>query len=90
MELDDTILHTFIYDENFGFMSDPSAKEPEFKISFGPKDIPIRVYLRDNMQEFLNFLKENKKTIETILYTSGVPEYTNKILNLIDPKREVF
>jgi TFIIF-interacting CTD phosphatase-like protein len=42
------------------------------------------------MQEFMQYLKENKKTIETILYTSGQEDYTNHLLNIIDPKREVF
>jgi len=34
MEIDDVLLHTFIYDENFGFMADPAAKEPEHKLLF--------------------------------------------------------
>jgi hypothetical protein len=37
MELDDTILHTYIYDENFGFMSDPSPRDPEHQILFGER-----------------------------------------------------
>lgn len=90
MELDDTILHTYIYDENFGFMSDPAPREPEYKLHFGSKNIPIKVYLRHYMQDFMDFLKENKHRIETILYTSAIPEYTNLILDQIDPKREVF
>lgn len=90
MELDDIILHTYIYDENFGFMSDPAAKDPEYKLKLGPKNMPIHLYLRDYMQEFMDFLKENRDKIETIIYTSGVPEYTNLIINAIDPKREVF
>jgi len=35
MEIDDILFHTFIYDENFGFMADPAAKEPEHKLLFG-------------------------------------------------------
>lgn len=48
LELDDTLLHTYIYDENFGFMSDPSPRPPDFEVRYGEKEIPIRVYLRDN------------------------------------------
>ena len=29
MELDDVLLHTFICDENFGYMANPSSKEHE-------------------------------------------------------------
>ena len=90
MELDDVLLHTFIYDENFGFMADPAAKDPEYKVHYGKTQIPIHVYLRDHIDEFLTFLKENKDKVETILYTSGVPAYTNLLLDKIDPKREVF
>ena len=53
MEIDDTLLHTFIYNENFGFMSDPSPKEPDHKIYFGDKRIPINVYMRDHAVEFI-------------------------------------
>ena len=37
MEIDDLLLHTFIYDENFGFMSDPAARDPDHRIEFGDK-----------------------------------------------------
>ena len=30
IELDDVLLHTFICDENFGYMANPASKEPEF------------------------------------------------------------
>jgi len=31
MELDDVLLHTFICDENFGYISNPASKDPEFE-----------------------------------------------------------
>jgi TFIIF-interacting CTD phosphatase-like protein len=52
--------------------------------------MPIRVYVRDYMKEFMEYLKKNKNDIETILYTSGVPEYANMLVDIVDPKREVF
>lgn len=48
------------------------------------------MYFRDNMHEFLDFLKNNKDIVEPIIYTSGLPEYTNMLLSLIDPKNEIF
>lgn len=90
MEIDDTLLHTYIYDENFGFMADPAAKDAEHKFHYGELNIPINVYLRDHMKEFMDFLKENKETIEPIIYTSGIADYSTALLNVIDPKNEVF
>ena len=29
MELDDVLLHSFICDENFGYLANPAAKDPE-------------------------------------------------------------
>ena len=90
LEIDDTILHTFIYDENFGFMADPHPKEPEHTLHYGDNRIPIRVYMRDHYEDFLKFLKEHKNIIEPIIYTSGVPTYTDMLLDIIDPKKEIF
>jgi hypothetical protein len=73
MELDDVLLHTYIYDENFGFMSDPAPRDPDFKLIYGERQIPIKVYMRDHWEDFLTFLKEHKNEIEPIIYTSGVP-----------------
>jgi TFIIF-interacting CTD phosphatase-like protein len=28
--------------------------------------------------------------LEPIIYTSGVPEYTNMLLDIVDPKKEIF
>jgi len=90
IELDDTVLHTFIYDENFGFMSDPHPREPEHVLHFGDKRIPIRVYMRAYAHEFLQFFKDNKHIYEPIVYTAGVPGYTELLLDILDPKREIF
>ena len=92
LEIDDTLLHTFIYDENFGFMADPAPRDPEYQLHFGDRNIPINVYMRDHAEEFLAFLKEGKAagTLEPIVYTSGVPAYTDLLLNLLDPKEEIF
>jgi 2-hydroxy-3-keto-5-methylthiopentenyl-1-phosphate phosphatase len=90
MEIDDVLFHTYIYDENFGFMADPAPRDPEHYLKFGDKEIPIKVYMRDNWEKFIEFLKENKNEIEPIVYTSGIPEYTNMLMDIIDPKKEVF
>jgi TFIIF-interacting CTD phosphatase-like protein len=90
IEIDDVLLHTYIYDENFGFMSDPYPREPEHILHYGDKRMPIRVYMRDCWEDFMNFLKENKSTIEPIIYTSGIQGYTDLLLPLVDPTGTVF
>lgn len=30
IEVDDVLLHTFICDENFGYISNPASKDPEY------------------------------------------------------------
>ena len=42
------------------------------------------------MHEFLSYLKGAKPDMETILYTTGQAMYTDKLLKIIDPNREVF
>lgn len=44
------------------------------------------------MHEFMAYLKKEKRagTIDPVIYTSGVPEYTQLMLDQIDPNREVF
>lgn len=46
--------------------------------------------MRDNHEGFLDYLRLNKHRVEPIVYTSGIPEYTNMLLSLIDPKGEIF
>ncbi len=71
-------------------MADPYPRDPDHKLLFGDRNIPINVYMRDHWQDFIEYLKANRDKIEPIVYTSGVPEYANMMLDLVDPKREVF
>lgn len=42
------------------------------------------------MQDLIDYLKENKEDIEPILYTTGQKIYVDKLLDFIDPERELF
>jgi len=90
IELDDVFLHTFLCDENFGYMANPNSKDPEHEFLIEELRQPVLVYLRDHMDDFLNYLRESKPFVETILYTSAKPIYTDKVLDIVDPAREVF
>jgi TFIIF-interacting CTD phosphatase-like protein len=91
LEIDDVLLHTFLCDENFGYMANPASKDPEFEFFLQETKQPVLVYLRDNMNEFLDYLRTSREDgLETVLYTTGQKVYTDKLLEIVDPKREVF
>jgi TFIIF-interacting CTD phosphatase-like protein len=56
-EIDDVFLNTFICDENFGYMANPAAKDPEHEFFMAETRQPVRVYERDHMRDLLAFLK---------------------------------
>lgn len=90
IEPDDFLLHTFICNENFGYLSNPASKDPEFEFFIEEIRQPVLVYMRDYWKEFMDFLKENDEFFEPVIYTSGLKPYTQRILNILDPEREVF
>ena len=72
MELDDVFLNTFLCDENFGYMANPSAKDPEHEFFLAETRQPVLVYERDYLKDLLSFLKSSKADgIETIIYSTG-------------------
>lgn len=90
-ELDDVFLNTFLCDENFGYMANPSAKDPEHEFFLAETRQPVLVYERDHMTDFLNFLKSSKQEgIESIVYSTGQKFYIDKLLEILDPRKEVF
>ena len=42
------------------------------------------------MSDFLNYLKNAKPAVETIVYTTAERGYTEKLLKIIDPERVIF
>ena len=71
IEIDDVFLHTFLCDENFGYMANPAPKDPEHEFVIEEFKQPVLVYERDHMSDLLSYLKGAKPEIETILYTTG-------------------
>lgn len=92
IEPEDFLYYTFLCDENVGYIGKPSSKDPEHELFLPSHRLPILFYERDYMKEFLKFLKKSREegTIDPVIYTSGVPEYTELMLNLIDPEKEIF
>jgi 2-hydroxy-3-keto-5-methylthiopentenyl-1-phosphate phosphatase len=46
--------------------------------------------MRDYWKEFMDFLKENDDYFEPVIYTSGLKPYTERILNILDPKYQLY
>jgi len=59
LELDDILLHSFICDENFGYIANPAAKDPEHEFFIEEINQPCLVYMRDHWEDFMKYLKEN-------------------------------
>jgi len=56
LELDDVLVHTFICDENTGYIAKPTFKDPEYEFMLKEVRLPILVYERDHMDDFLKYL----------------------------------
>lgn len=87
MEIDDVLVHTFICDENTGYIAKPTFKDPEHEFMLQEVRLPILVYERDHMSDFLKYLMDNKGEIETVFFTRAERIYANGLLNIIDPQR---
>ena len=90
IEPDETLLHSFICDENFGYIANPASKDPEYEFFQAEINQPVLVYMRDHWREFLDYLKENDNYIEPIIYTSALQPYNKHIMNILDPHEEIF
>ena len=90
MELDDVLLHTFICDENTGYIAKPTFKEPEHEFMLNEVRLPILVYERDHMDDFLKYLQDAKSEVEVIAFTRAERIYADALLKIIDPEKKVF
>jgi len=90
LELDDVLMHTFICDENTGYIAKPIFKEPEHEFMLNEVRLPILVYERDHLEDFMKYLQENKGEIETVVFTRAERIYVDAILKILDPQKKVF
>jgi len=80
MEIDEILLHSFICDENFGYIANPNSKDPEHEIFIAEINQPCLIYMRDHWKDMIDFLAAEKDNIEPIIYTTAMPPYTDKLL----------
>jgi len=87
LELDDVILNTFICDENTGYIAKPTFKDPEHEFMLNEVRLPILVYERDHMEDFLKYLQDVKSEVETVVFTRAERIYVDALLKIVDPDR---
>ena len=68
-------------------MQNPGARDPDTEVFIPQYKLPVLVYYRPHMYEFLDFLKEN---FELILFTNSEKVYTDLLLQKIDPENKYF
>lgn len=78
-------MHTFICDENTGYIAKPTFKDPEHEFMLKEVRLPILLYERDHMDDFLKYLHETKSEIETVVFTRAERIYMNAVLSHLDP-----
>ena len=69
IELEEVLMYGFIVDQNFGYMAKPTSKDPEHEVFIEESRESVLIYLRDNLDPFLDYLRKAEPDIETILYT---------------------
>lgn len=92
LELEGVLYFTYYPDEDDGYMTQPLTKYDkyvEFNDSNGEVQL-LSIYWRPLLWDFLEYLKNNSDWLEVVIYTSGSKEYTETMLNLMDPDQTVF
>ena len=58
IEPEDILYHTFLCDENLGYIGKPTARDPDKELFLQEHRMPVLFYERPGMREFLEFLKQ--------------------------------
>ena len=82
LDLDETLCHVFHPDDASGFQYQPDIKEDGI-IDYKSQNTLLFVYKRPNLDKFLDYLDTN---FEPIIWSTGVREYVDKVVDIIDPK----
>ena len=81
-------MHTYIPDENTGYMSNAAAREPDERFFMPKEKVNIWYWKRPNIDQFLAYINEK---FEPILFTQCDSVYANFMMDkVIDPERTIF
>lgn len=87
IEIEDLLIHTFIPDENIGYISNAASKDPDRTLFLNDAKLNILYYERDYLYEFLEYIDKN---FEPILFTSSQSLYADFIVKQFDPENTLF
>ena len=82
LDLDETLCYVYHPDDASGFQYQPDIKE-DAKIDYKSEKTILFVYKRPNLDNFLDYLDQN---FEPIIWSTGVQEYVDLVVDAIDPK----
>lgn len=87
IEIDDLLIHTFIPDENVGYIANSASKDPDKTLFLKEARLNILYYQRDYLKEFLEYIDKN---FEPILFTTSQSLYADYVINQFDPEDKIF
>jgi len=87
IEIDDLLVHTFIPDENIGYIANSATRDPDKTLFLEEAKLNILYYERDHLREFCDYISEN---FEPILFTTSQRLYADFIIKQFDPTDKVF
>ena len=82
LDLDETLCYVYHPDDASGFQYQPDIKEDAI-IDYKAEKTILFIYKRPNLDKFLDYLDQN---FEPIIWSSGVQEYVDLVVDAIDPK----
>ena len=80
LDLDETLVHSD-FDENY------KNHDKEITFILNNEEFKVNIILRPKVKEFL---KKVNELFEVIVFTAGIKEYADAVLNYLDPENKIF
>eukprot|EP00343_Euplotes_focardii_P003659 CAMPEP_0205814736 /NCGR_PEP_ID=MMETSP0205-20121125/20054_1 /ASSEMBLY_ACC=CAM_ASM_000278 /TAXON_ID=36767 /ORGANISM="Euplotes focardii, Strain TN1" /LENGTH=230 /DNA_ID=CAMNT_0053099441 /DNA_START=307 /DNA_END=1000 /DNA_ORIENTATION=+ len=87
IEIDDLLVHTYIPDENIGYMTNSASMDPTKTLFLEEVKLNVLYYERDYLYEFLEYIDKN---FEPILFTNSQKLYADFVVKQFDPQDRLF
>jgi len=78
--------HIYYPDEYEGYLYKPQ-RDDDLSVDLPEFNTFLHVYKRTDCDAFLNYIKNQT---EGVIYSTGSQGYVDKVMDLIDPNREIF
>lgn len=87
IEIDDLLIHTYIPDENVGYITNAASQDPTRTLFLEEAKLNVLYYERDYLYEFLEYIDQN---FEPILFTTSQKLYADFVIKQFDPEDRLF